>query len=108
MAYPISEDTIASEFNLLEIAESPGLDPSKQEAHRLSKFAYWLPQGGYVDIKIRPNKNIANDPCYLFTPDFSHCSLIVHKKNVNDYRVRHVEGGKEDEPYHDLPEHIAP
>ncbi|MCX8565599.1 MAG: hypothetical protein ON057_000326 [Glomeribacter sp. 1016415] len=105
--YSKSENTTASPFNLLEIAEPGSLraeDKSKREDYVLSKPAYWLPQGGYVDIKIRPDKSKINEPLYLFTPDFSGCALVVDKKDDDYYRVRHVEGDKEDTQYNKLPE----
>lgn len=63
--------------------------------------AYWLPQGGYVDIDREPF--IDDDPHYVFTPDFSGCSLTVNVIDVDKLRVRHVEGNKEDAQFNQLP-----
>ncbi|MFC4159677.1 hypothetical protein [Chitinimonas lacunae] len=52
--------------------------------------AYWVPQGGYCDIPINPG---VNDGQFVFTPDFSGCSILVDQLNANEYRVYHVQGG---------------
>ncbi|WP_216891777.1 RHS repeat domain-containing protein, partial [Pseudomonas putida] len=64
-------------------------------------YAYWAPQGGYVDIAAHPRKG---EPELLFTPGFSGCSLVVDKMSEATLRVRHVEGSKEDAQYNDLDE----
>lgn len=63
-------------------------------------LAYWARQGGYVDIPARPEKG---DPELVFTPGFSGCTLVVDKKDDTTLRVWHVQGGKEDEEYNDVP-----
>ncbi len=60
------------------------------------ELAYWAPQGGYVDIPLRPNND---DPKFVFTPDFSGCALAVDLLDGNTLRVRHVQRGKENAEY---------
>lgn len=50
--------------------------------------AYWLPQGGSCDIPV-----VASERRFVFTPDFSGCSLLVDQLNDTTYRVYHVTGG---------------
>ncbi|WP_432779577.1 hypothetical protein QZL74_27120 [Burkholderia gladioli pv. alliicola] len=50
--------------------------------------AYWVPQGGSCDIPV-----LATDRKYVFTPDFSGCSLLVDQLNDRTFRVYHVTGG---------------
>ncbi|QIL85687.1 hypothetical protein G7083_07350 [Vibrio sp. HDW18] len=64
-----------------------------------SIMAYWVPQGGYVDIPIKPDLSI--HPIYVFTPAFSGCTFVIDKIYPDTLRVRHVEGGKEQEQYND-------
>ncbi len=64
-------------------------------------LAYWAPQGGYVDIPAHPKQG---EPVFVLTPGFSGCSLVADKLNDNTIRVRHVQGGKEDVEYNNLPE----
>lgn len=61
--------------------------------------AYWLPQGGSIDIPRKPN---ADQPKYVFTPDFCGCSLTVTEIDNNMYRVRHVDGNKEGVQFNNL------
>lgn len=49
---------------------------------------YWVPQGGYCDIPKTPEEK-----CFVFTPDFSGCSLLVDQIGNDAYRVYHVQGG---------------
>lgn len=51
-------------------------------------LGYWVPQGGYCDIP----KASARRP-FVFTPDFSGCSLLVDQIDDETYRVYHVQGG---------------
>ncbi|WP_175964441.1 TcdA/TcdB pore-forming domain-containing protein [Burkholderia pyrrocinia] len=64
--------------------------------------AYWAPQGSYVDIPIHPGPNDSN---ILFTPDFGGCHIAIDQINDDTYRVYHVEGGKENVQYNNLPDH---
>jgi hypothetical protein len=50
--------------------------------------AYWLPQGGSCDIPV-----VASERKFVFTPDFSGCSLLINQINDTTYRVYHVTGG---------------
>ena len=50
--------------------------------------AYWLPQGGSCDIPV-----VASERKFVFTPDFSGCSLLIDQINDMTYRVYHVTGG---------------
>lgn len=81
-------------FNALII-----IDPSAGQHGASSEYAYWAPQGGYVDIPIHPSPI---EPELLFTPGFSGCSLAVDQMNDQTLRVRHVQGGQEDAEYNDL------
>lgn len=68
-------------------------------ARKYAEYAYWAPQGGFVDIPMHPKDG---EPNYVFTPDFSGCCLVVDKISDTTLRVRHVEGGKEEEQYNTL------
>ncbi|NIE87537.1 MULTISPECIES: hypothetical protein [unclassified Burkholderia] len=50
--------------------------------------AYWVPQGGSFDVPV-----LATDRKFVFTPDFSGCSLLVDQISDRTYRVYHVTGG---------------
>ncbi|WP_256657022.1 RHS repeat-associated core domain-containing protein, partial [Pseudomonas sp. BGI-2] len=83
-------------FNALRIVDIPkGEIPDKDNV----VSGFWAPQGGYVDIPLRPT---GSDPDHVFTPGFSGCSLTVDQLNDNVLRVRHVEGSKENVQYNDL------
>ncbi|EJM19275.1 RHS repeat-associated core domain protein containing protein [Pseudomonas sp. GM18] len=83
-------------FNALRIVDIPkGEIPDKTNA----VSGFWAPQGGYVDIPLRPT---GTDPDHVFTPGFSGCSLTVDQLNDNVLRVRHVEGSKENVQYNEL------
>ena len=60
--------------------------------------AYWVPQGQSLDIPLHPNEG---EPRYVFTPDFSGCSMEVDRINAHTLKVYHVEGGKEQAQYVD-------
>ncbi|SEN56488.1 RHS repeat domain-containing protein [Pseudomonas sp. NFACC39-1] len=83
-------------LNALRVLENPLDIPEKNNAIQ----AFWAPQGGYVDIPVDPGRS---HPDYVFTPGFSGCSLTVDQLNDNVLRVRHVQGGKENAEYNDLP-----
>lgn len=84
-------------FNALRIVDiAAGEMPDKANA----VAGYWAPQGGYVDIPVNPS---GVQPDHVFTPAFSGCSLTVEQLNKNVLRVRHVEGGKEDAQFNNLP-----
>lgn len=51
-------------------------------------LGYWVPQGMSCAIPARPGTTN-----YVFTPDFSGCSILVDQLNANSYRVYHVQGG---------------
>lgn len=76
------------------------LHPSSIDRSYLDTYAYFCPQGGYIDIPIHP---AGIEPKYLFTPSFSGCHMAVDRIIGNKYRVYHVEGGKEDTQYNDIP-----
>ncbi|WP_235103028.1 hypothetical protein [Photobacterium carnosum] len=42
---------------------------------------------------------------YVFTPNFSGCSLVIDDWSDDLIRVYHVEGGKEDKQYNDVKDH---
>lgn len=72
---------------------------SNYQAGAGAEFAYWAPQGGYVDIPAHPR---AGDPRLLFTPGFGGCALVADRLNETTIRVRHVVGGQEDAQYNNL------
>lgn len=51
--------------------------------------AIWCPQGGSVEIPV-----VSTGANYVFTPDFTGCSLLVDQIKDDTYKVYHVEGGK--------------
>ncbi len=72
--------------------------PQRQQVARLTDWAladelpilgYWAPQGNSCLIPAQP---LPFD--YVFTPDFSGCSIIVDQIDANHYRVYHVTGGR--------------
>jgi len=64
------------------------IEPTNTAKNDESIRGYWVPQGGSCDVPI-----IAADRAYVFTPDFSGCSLIVDQISDSMYRVYHVTGG---------------
>lgn len=65
--------------------------------------AYWLPQGGHIDIPAHPGKD---EPKIILTPGFSGCSLAADLlKNGHTIRFRHVQGGHEDREYNKVHDH---
>ncbi|MHC8375618.1 RHS repeat-associated core domain-containing protein [Pseudomonas sp. MDT1-16] len=84
-------------FNMLRVVDIPkGEIPDKDNV----VAGFWAPQGGHVDIPLKPT---GTAPDYVFTPNFSGCSLTVDQLNDNVLRVRHVEGLKENAQYNALP-----
>lgn len=57
--------------------------------HELPLFGYWVAQGESCLIDVKPNIRK-----YVFTPDFSGCSLLVDQINEKSYRVYHVQARK--------------
>lgn len=53
-------------------------------------MAHWVPQGGFCDIPVNPGAM-----GYVFTPDFSGCSIFVDHIDDATYRVYHVQGGSD-------------
>jgi len=51
-------------------------------------MGFWVPQGGSCVIPANPGSG-----CFVFTPDFSGCSILVDQIDANQYRVYHVQGG---------------
>lgn len=72
------------------------VDPRTTKPQAAGEYAYWAPQGGYVDIPAHPSNG---QPQLVFTPGFSGCTLAVDQLSADTLRVRHVEGGKEDAQY---------
>jgi hypothetical protein len=50
---------------------------------------YWVPQGDSCLISAQPGIKE-----YVFTADFSGCSIVVDQIDANNYRVYHVTGGR--------------
>ena len=51
---------------------------------------WWVPQGGSCVVPANPGG------CrFVFTPDFSGCSLLVDQLNGLNYRVYHITGGNQ-------------
>ncbi|WP_455806150.1 hypothetical protein [Pseudomonas fluorescens] len=90
-------NSVGKEFNALKIHD---LEINKLPVGANAVSGYWMPQGGYVDIPVHPEWG---QPDYLFTPDFTGCSLVVDQLDTNLLRVRHVEGAKEFAQYNGLP-----
>jgi hypothetical protein len=97
--FSIAENTLndASKFYSLELTNQR--ERVNAGARKYAEYAYWAPQGGFVDIPVHPRNG---EPNYVFTPDFSGCCLVVDKINDTTLRVRHVEGGKEEVQYNTL------
>lgn len=51
-------------------------------------MGFWVPQGGSCVIPTNPGTG-----SFVFTPDFSGCSILVDQIDTNQYRVYHVQGG---------------
>lgn len=51
-------------------------------------MGFWVPQGGSCRVPANPGAM-----SFVFTPDFSGCSILVDQINANEYRVYHVQGG---------------
>lgn len=66
--------------------------------HHIS--AYWVPQGRSTDIPLHPT---SKQPNVVLTPPFSGCSMVIDYLDDNTLRIHHVEGGKENIQYNDLP-----
>ncbi|XP_047988694.1 uncharacterized protein LOC125228242 [Leguminivora glycinivorella] len=66
----------------------------------VGEYAYWMPQGQHIDVPKHPS---ANQPHFIFTPDFSGCSWTVTPMSNGMMRVKHVEGGHEDGQFNNLP-----
>ena len=66
-------------------------------------WSYWLPQGKYLDIAKHPDAT--RQPIYVLTPNFSGCSVVLDELDESTLRVYHVEGGKENQQYNDIPNH---
>ncbi|XP_063620908.1 uncharacterized protein LOC134793270 [Cydia splendana] len=64
------------------------------------EYAYWMPQGRYVDVPQHPS---ANQPHFVFTPDYSGCAWTVTPMTNGMLRLKHVEGGHQDRQFNNLP-----
>lgn len=53
--------------------------------------AYWVPQGMSCEIPVEPDDS---SPKFVFTPDFSGCSLVIDQISNNKYRVYHITKGR--------------
>ncbi len=53
-------------------------------------MGHWVPQGDYCDIPVNPGAT-----GYVFTPDFSGCSILIDQLDELTYRVFHVQGGSD-------------
>lgn len=91
------------------VHRSSWLDFGKKSKASPDTSAYFLAQGGFIDIPIHP---APNQPSFVLTPPFSGCSLVVDilERTTNNqpekfYRVYHVEGRKENQQYNDLGDH---
>jgi hypothetical protein len=51
-------------------------------------MGFWVPQGGSCVIPSDPGAT-----SFVFTPDFSGCSILVDQTNEGQYRAYHVQGG---------------
>jgi hypothetical protein len=57
------------------------------ESSEVPLLGYWVPQGDSCLISAAPGAR-----AYVFTPDFSGCSIFVDQINRDYYRVYHVQG----------------
>lgn len=74
-----------------------------QQGDRMAEVAYWLPQGGHIDVPAHPS---TSDPKIILTPGFSGCSLAADLLNDgHTLRIRHVQGGHEDQEYNNVHDH---
>lgn len=64
------------------------LDAAVERSYPLMGF--WVPQGGSCVIPANPGA-----VSFVFTPDFSGCSILVDQIDANQYRVYHVQGGSD-------------
>jgi len=64
------------------------LDAGMINADEPPIIGYWVPQGGSCVVPSNPGAIR-----YIFTPDFSGCSILVDQIGANNYRVYHVQGG---------------
>ena len=51
-------------------------------------MGFWVPQGGSCVVPANPGA-----VSFVFTPDFSGCSILVDQIDAGQYRVYHVQGG---------------
>lgn len=56
--------------------------------HEAPISAYWVPQGRSCTIPVTPTLST-----FVFTPDFSGCSILVDQITPSRYCVYHVQGG---------------
>ena len=70
-----------------KIARINAWDTSSHDDEPLN--AYWLPQGKSCVIP-----RTAHRSRFVFTPDFSGCSILVDQIDAHRYRVYHVQGSK--------------
>lgn len=63
------------------------LDSTNMSNDELPLFGYWVPQGDSCVIEAHPSIRK-----YVFTPDFSGCSILVDQISSSSYRVYHVQG----------------
>jgi hypothetical protein len=64
------------------------LDAWSPHCTEVPVLGYWVPQGGSCLIPANPGVR-----AYVFTPDFSGCSILVDQIDAGQYRVYHVQGG---------------
>lgn len=86
----------AISFTTIELASPDAPFPSSSPVK-----AYWVPQGKFMDIPIKPGEN---DPQVVFTPDFTGCHFVADKLDTK-FRIYHVEGGRIEQQYENLTEH---
>lgn len=76
-------------FHALQVISK--ITPGGSET-RKPLLAFWLPQGGYVDIPTIPKDD---EPKFVFTVALNGGSLAADVHNSTTLRIHHVAGGKE-------------
>ncbi|WP_052130586.1 hypothetical protein [Erwinia typographi] len=77
--FDLNHHFVNKKFNIMTL-DPPGMSTPLE--------GYWVPQGQSCVIPANPGTRK-----FVFTPDFSGCSLMVDQIDRDKYRVYHVQGG---------------
>ncbi len=88
--------------SLVERQHVVRLDAWSPQSDEQPLLGYWVPQGGSCSVPRNPGHR-----GFVFTADFSGCSILVDQMGVDEYRVYHVQGGAGylESEYLDQPDH---